>query len=697
MDKAVYQPPKLLFYAEVWVQLWIPFVRRHSPAEKYDILCRRNIYFLQNGWEIGEINPDNRPLNNRSYDIEDMPLEAEMAICQDLTKDALKGRIIEWGGQYQGECPIFPRPKKLDPITDEVLTWRVIRDGSCGSLTHPSVNEMTPDHVAALELVSHEMVQKYILIMYLLYGTGCYMGKADLAGAFRQFYWRKGETEKVLYRYQGRLLGDLQHIWGTRTGSRVCQNMTQIVSRAMMLWFNGPALRKDIDQSKEEANHTFFQKKFDEGQHYCPQLKWPVIDVWNWNETDVRRWIRFNALHSVWDILSRLHNGRMLLFLHRTRALRVHSVQNVRRLDESGFFDRLLELKLESGCCLKMISEAYVDDFMFILPPHHLRAHQLFTDSCSFIDETGFIEEQKKREEISTVMEFLGIEYDTEEMTMAIPQVKRDRMMRMLVRGLLAGAVTIEQYESLVGKLSYAAQLIWPAKAFLRRMRNRLQQAINQYGRNQHWIILTDWERKDWNWWIKYLNVLMKVSILTRWNPVMPTNEIYVDGATNGSRLTGWCPGIGVWYQGHWISMKVPPQFLTAFTAHDADYEKLYAIPHFEMLSVVLALHTLLPILPRPGSFMLRTDSMEVASALTNKSTKDEFLMDAVRWITMWAVTNHMHFHITYVHTKTNVIADHLSRFNIDKFHAVAQPLCTQNKWTMTHIPSPTLPDFQCW
>lgn len=30
------------------------------------------------------------------------------------------------------------------------------------------------------------------------------------------------------YRLEGLILGDLQHIWGTRTGSQICQDLSQM-------------------------------------------------------------------------------------------------------------------------------------------------------------------------------------------------------------------------------------------------------------------------------------------------------------------------------------------------------------------------------------------------------------------------------------------------------------------------------------
>ena len=694
---ARYTPPKLMFYAKLWITVWIPLVRGNSDNKKYGILCKRNEYFLEHGWELGELNPDKKLLNNDSYDSSTLPLEAQWAIRNDLTDDLLNGRITQWLGNILGETPLFTRAKKLHPITDVVLKWRVIRDGSHARFPRVSINELTPDEVAALVLVTHDLIRRYLIIMYMLYGEGCYLGKADLKSAFRQFYWRKGETEKIIYKFENQTLGDLQHIWGTRSGSRICQDMTQVVSRTMMLLTNGPHLRVDIDKAKEEGDVSHFRNKLDYGAKFCPKLRRPAIDIWNWTKQDVDDWLKEVNLENVSQIMHEKMNGRTLMFMHETRARLILSKDKVLKLKSIGFFDKLLKLKLDSHSCIRMIVEAYVDDFMFILPPDRAKAEAIFEDNCDFINENGFEEEKKKREKIDVEMEFLGIVYNTRTMQMSISAEKRDRMKRLLARGLMGGTVTTEQYESIVGKLSYAAQLMWPAKSFLRRMRDRLQQVIAQHGRRQYLIILTEWEKKDWRWWIKYMDTISHVSILQLYNPRRPTDEIFVDGATNGSRERGWNPAIGVWYKGHSISIKVPRRYQGHFRGHNDNQSKEYAIAHFEMLAIIVALHNLKPYLTPNALFTIRTDSKHAESALRAKSSRDEFLMDGVRWTTMWAVEWDARFHIDYVNTKDNTMADLLSRFEHRKFMGHANKICAQKGWKHHHISKPVFPDFQCW
>ena len=59
-------------------------------------------------------------------------------------------------------------------------------------------------------------------------------------------------------------------------------------------------------------------------------------------------------------------------------------------------------------------------------------------------------------------------------------------------------------------------------------------------------MVLKEWERKDWEWWLKYLDAITPISIIDMVNPILPVDEMYFDGATNGARaLECGTKGIG--------------------------------------------------------------------------------------------------------------------------------------------------------
>ena len=686
-------------HVRIWLDIIIPFVAKWSDFGRYPELCRRNTHYMENGWEFGDVNPNNVPLNKSVYDVDQMDREGRIAIWIDLTKDARRGRVCLWRGDIDRLCPLFVRPKKLDPITDAVIAWRVIRDGTKSTPRTASINDLTPDASAALTLVNHERIQSYVITMYLLYGPGFMMGKADLAGAFRQFYMKPLEAQKVIYRVVDRYVGDLAHIWGTRTGSRICDNHTTLGTRYLMIWINGTALLHDINAVTEKGDWQYVRRKlrFSASVQLNPHLDHGVVDIWNWTETEVREWFTSNDLTPAIQMLGPIRRGNRLLALNENTARLWTDADTVSKLKQLQFFRKLLDLKLESDCVLKLILTQYVDDFMLFLPPDRDYAQHLFEYICSWLDKVGYEEEASKRIELSTEMEHLGITYDSTTMTMYLSDLKRRRYVKLLLRGIHRMAVTLEEYRTILGKLTYAASLVWPCKAFLRRIRTRvLEVESTSGGCSQTIVILTDWELQDWYWWIDYLRAVPKVDIIRKLMTDLPKSEIFVDGATNGSKEKGWNPGLGVFFEGRWISVQVPARYLTQYQSRHTSYVKDYAIAHFEMLAILVALHNLRDVISEYTNIMLRTDSQHVESALKSKNSSDEFLMSAVRWIIMFAIKHNIQFYCRYVNTKLNLLADDASRFALSKLLRNAKQKCAEKGWKLRRLRNIKFPKLDC-
>ena len=134
-----------------------------------------------------------------TYQEKDLDRSSRIEIMKDLTKSLNDGKAIGWVGYVKGIMPLFVRPKKCDPITGEVLTYRVIRDAKKGSNANPSQNMLTPAWKGKVDLIYFKHICTYCYIMYLYYGPGCHLAKADLNGAFRQFWLAPSEPQYCVY------------------------------------------------------------------------------------------------------------------------------------------------------------------------------------------------------------------------------------------------------------------------------------------------------------------------------------------------------------------------------------------------------------------------------------------------------------------------------------------------------------------
>lgn len=696
VDTARFRVPELLMRSLIWSEIWIPFIEMNpmdgQEEEWMKGYIERNREYLATGWVLGDVNEDNKPLNMKTYPINN-PKE-ERAILKDLTTDLFAGRIVEWKGKIRGKLPLFVRPKKRDPVTDEVIRWRVIRDGTCGSAENPSINDLTPDSAAKMRLVTHDMIQRVLVIFQMIWGKAL-MAKTDLEAAFRQFYLKPGETEKIIYDVAGRILGDLMNVWGTRTGSRICQDFTAMVTRAYMLWKNGVHLREDIN-AVQRADAAYFRQKYDAQYERNEETRDPE-DVADWTKEEVQDWIRTAGLNEVSDILHSIEDGRELILSHEVNLAERLDEQSMARLKHANFFEKLESLKINTRCCITIFVVAYVDDIICILAPNQIWAERTFKNLTEFLAFGGLLEKEEKRSKVSAQMEVIGVQYDAERMVMDITPTRKAKIRRKLCKGLERVSVERDDYESLIGQLSYVGQMAWPGLAFLRRMRARVLAVIREKGRGDDIVFLEDWELKDWKWWIMFLDSVTEVDILERWNSEPIEDTIYVDGATNGSREKGWNPAVGVWWKGHYISKPIPARFRADFSLRPGAPRKDFAIPHFEMLSIVVAFHNLREYMMRGTKMMLMTDNKHCEAAIINKGSDDDFLMDAVRWLMMFAVDMNMRIYVQYVNTHDNKEADWLSRFRLSDFRKYVQEECQQKGWDLQQIENVDFPDIHCW
>ena len=97
---------------------------------------------------------------------------------------------------------------------------------------------------------------------------------------------------------------------------------------------------------------------------------------------------------------------------------------------------------------------------------------------------------------------------------------------------------TKRQLQSLIGHLHHAAKVVWPGRAFIRRMINLL----HNFRRDDHPIRLSAEFKKDLRWWLQYL---------ASWNGVCfwvsPPIDLEMASDASGSF------GFGAVFRTHWL------------------------------------------------------------------------------------------------------------------------------------------------
>ena len=121
----------------------------------------------------------------------------------------------------------------------------------------------------------------------------------------------------------------------------------------------------------------------------------------------------------------------------------------------------------------------YLDDFLVLGPPDQPVCAEALATTLAVCEELGFPVAEDKTEGPSTTFTFLGIEIDTLQLQLRLPQDKLLRLtstiaswMRLSDQQTPCRSATKRDLLSLVGLLCHAATVVRPGRAFLRSLRD---------------------------------------------------------------------------------------------------------------------------------------------------------------------------------------------------------------------------------
>ena len=140
----------------------------------------------------------------------------------------------------------------------------------------------------------------------------------------------------------------------------------------------------------------------------------------------------------------------------------------------------------------------YIDDIVGYAVKS--KAQTSFDTLFSLLQELGFKISDNKLVRPTTKAICLGVELDTENLTIAVPQEKLHEIRAECNQWLNKTTCTKHQLQSLLGKLLYVTKCVRASRSFLNRMLDTLRAATKQD------TIAIDCEfRRDINWFIKFL------------------------------------------------------------------------------------------------------------------------------------------------------------------------------------------------
>ena len=211
----------------------------------------------------------------------------------------------------------------------------------------------------------------------------------------------------------------------------------------------------------------------------------------------------------------------------------------------------------------------YLDDFLFLGHPNSPRCKLLF--SHHLCEELGVKVGNKKTEEPSTILTFLGIEIDTQRQELRLPQDKLTSLTALLDKWMrrfsthttprLTG--TKRDLVSLIGVLNHADSVVCPGRTFLR----NLIEASTTVKHLNHNETLRTQARADIAWWHTFITTWNGTSTMPA---AVPSHVIFSD-ASGSWGCGAFCehswfqiPWTGPWKEIHIAAKKFAPIIVAA-------------------------------------------------------------------------------------------------------------------------------------
>ena len=297
----------------------------------------------------------------------------------------------------------------------------------------------------------------------------------------------------------------------------------------------------------------------------------------------------------------------------------------------------------------------YLDDFLII---ESSRDRCLEAQRCllELLRNLGFSIAWEKVEGPAQVLTFLGVEINTIDDLLVLPEGKLNEFEMLVNEVLNSKRISLRKLQSLAGKLNWASSVVRGGRIYLR----RILDVMKPLKMGHHKLKISDEMKKDLNWWSMFLRSFNGVKVL-RYASV--SHFVYVDACDTG----GAC-----FYNGDWQYVTWENDFPVMKNAH---------INVKEAMMVLVATRKWSP-LWTGGDVIVRCDNKTAVSAFYKYTSRSKSIMQMVREVFQLSIIFDYQLKCWFLPGNTNFVADGLSRLHEwDKLCAVAYWLEWDNSW----------------
>ena len=291
----------------------------------------------------------------------------------------------------------------------------------------------------------------------------------------------------------------------------------------------------------------------------------------------------------------------------------------------------------------------YLDDFIIVGPPASDQCQADLESLERTCSRLGVPLAVHKRDGPATKLTFLGIEIDTMEGILRLPEGKLRRLVSTLSEWGDKKVCTRRELESLVGLLNHVCKVVQPGRSFLRRMISLLTATSRSHSSKPfHHIRLNREFRADLIWWRTFVEPWNGVGLMHR---VGDPDHVF---SSDASGL--W--GCGAWHESLWF------QFEWDSISQDWD------ISAKELFPILVAVAVWGPLWG--GSTVLcHCDNQAVVSVIRSRSCRDKKLMHLLRCLFFFEAYFGIRLQASHVAGINNGAADALLRDNLSLFFSL--------------------------
>ena len=310
-------------------------------------------------------------------------------------------------------------------------------------------------------------------------------------------------------------------------------------------------------------------------------------------------------------------------------------------------FADALEWIMRNKYYLKVLSH-YLDDFFIAGPADSPQCRSNLIIIQQVFDKLGVPLAPDKLEGPTTVLTYLGIEIDSDDQVIRLPDDKYSDLHSQLTQWIGKKKCTKRELLSLIGKLSFAEKVVRSGRLFLRRLIDLSTTAHKLH----HHINLNAEARKDIQWWLDFLRTWNGISIFSddNWTPASDL-LIFTDAS---SKI-----GHGAYCKRDWFCGAWPPHM----QGQSIQWKELFTI----YLACAVWGHNW-----PSKKLIFKTDNFTNVAIWSAQSPKSKDLMDLAWKIFLISATHNFLVQFQHIPGSSNPIADALSRLQMQKFWELA-------------------------